>query len=194
MNFIRTTIVGGLVFLVPVVVLVLVVGEALSVLLLLAEPVASLFRVDSIGGIALANLIAAVILVLVCFIAGLVARTARARKLTAGAETAVLQKIPGYTFLKGLTSTMSPHENADLKTALVSFGSFERVGLEVERLSDGRVVVYLPSSPNAWSGLVKIVSSDQVTPVDLPMMSAMEHAERLGRGTGDMLAAGSRAK
>ena len=76
MNFLKTTVIGGLVFLVPLVVLGLVIGKAIGVMLIVAEPMASFLPVDSIGGVALANLIALACIVLICFLAGLLANEA----------------------------------------------------------------------------------------------------------------------
>jgi len=90
--------------------------------------------------------------------------------------------------LKGPTSTLNPDETAGLKPVLVSRGSTARVGLEVERIGDDRVAVYFPGSPNAWSGVVEIVPARQIEYIDKPMMSVIEHAEQLGRGSHDMLA------
>lgn len=190
MKFLKTTVVGGLVFLIPLVVLILLLDEAIGVVLVVAEPMAGFLPVDSIGGIALVNVIAALIVILVCFAAGLVARSGPAQRLIGAAESAVLQKVPGYTFMKGITSTLSPDKNADLKAALVSLGNMERIGLEVERSDDNRVVVYFPGSPNAWSGIVQIVPADQVKPIEVSMMSVMQCAEQLGRGTNQLLAGG----
>lgn len=189
MNFLKTTLIGGLLFLVPLMVLGVVIGKAIGFMLLIAEPMANFVPMDSIGGIALANLIAVAIVVLICFIAGLIARSAAAQKLAATAESMILQRIPGYTLIKGLAGALSPDENTDLKPALVSLGGSERVGLEVERIGADRVVVYFPGSPNAWSGIVQIVASDQVKSLNIPMMSVIEHAEQLGRGAHDLLAA-----
>jgi uncharacterized membrane protein len=191
MNFLKTTIIGGLIFLVPMVVLGLVIGKAIGIMLVIAEPMADILPVDSVGGIAMVNVIAIAIVVLVCFLAGLVARTGLAQKLADTAESTILQKIPGYTLIKGLATALSPDENVDLKPALVSLGSTARIGLEVERVGDDRAVVYFPGSPNAWSGIVQIVPADQVKYIDSPMMSVIEHAEQLGRGTHDLLAGGS---
>ena len=106
MNFVKTTVIGGLVFLVPVVVIVLVIAQAVELMLTVAEPLADVIPVESIGGVALANFIAAIMLVIVCFLAGLLAKTAPARKLVDTAERAVLQNIPGYSLLKGFASSL----------------------------------------------------------------------------------------
>jgi uncharacterized membrane protein len=189
MNFLKTTLIGGLLFLVPLVVVGVVIGKAVGIMLVIAEPMAAFLPVESAAGVALANLIALACVVLLCFLAGLVGRTALAKAFSDKAESTILQKIPGYTFFKGMTSMLSPDENADLKAVLVSLEKAERLGLEVERVGTDRVAVYFPGSPNAWSGIVQIVSTDQVKPIDIPMMSVIEHAEQLGRGANKILAA-----
>lgn len=191
MNFLKTTLIGGLLFLVPLVVVGVVIGKAVGIMLVIAEPMAAFLPVESAAGVALANLIALACVVLLCFLAGLVGRTALAKAFSDKAESTILQKIPGYTFFKGMTSMLSPDENADLKAVLVSLEKAERLGLEVERVGTDRVAVYFPGSPNAWSGIVQIVSTDQVKPIDIPMMSVIEHAEQLGRGANEILAARS---
>ncbi len=188
MNFLKTTLIGGLLFLVPLVVVGVVIGKAVGIMLVIAEPMAAFLPIESAAGVALANLIALACVVLLCFLAGLVGRTALAKAFSDKAESTILQKIPGYTFFKGMTSMLSPDENADLKAVLVSLEKAERLGLEVERVGADRVAVYFPGSPNAWSGIVQIVSTDQVKPIDIPMMSVIEHAEQLGRGANKILA------
>ena len=69
-RFVKTTVIGGLLFLVPVVVLILVLNEARELMLMVADPLADWFPVESVGGVALANVIAVVALLLVCFVAG----------------------------------------------------------------------------------------------------------------------------
>lgn len=114
-----------------------------------------------IGGIALANLIVAVMLVMACFLAGLLARARPARKLVDSAESAALQSIPGYSLLKGFTNSLSPENTAHLKPVLVSRKHTSRIGLDVERTGEDRVVVYFPGSPNAWSGIVEMAGAGQ---------------------------------
>ena len=188
MNFLKTTLIGGLLFLVPLVVVGVVISKAVGIMLVIAEPMAAFLPIESAAGVALANLIALACVVLLCFLAGLVGRTALAKAFSDKAESTILQKIPGYTFFKGMTSMLSPDENADLKAVLVSLEKAERLGLEVERVGADRMAVYFPGSPNAWSGIVQIVSTDQVKPIDIPMMSVIEHAEQLGRGANKILA------
>jgi len=74
LNFVITTVIGGAVFLVPLMVLIFVFGKAIGYMMLIAEPLADWLPVDTIGGVALANLLAILAVIVVSFIAGLIAR------------------------------------------------------------------------------------------------------------------------
>ncbi|MBW2274418.1 MAG: hypothetical protein JRG96_14195 [Deltaproteobacteria bacterium] len=120
MNFIKTTLIGGLIFLVPLIVLIVVIGQAIGVLIVVAEPIAELIPAETVAGIALVNLIALGAVILLCFLAGLVARSAAARKLTDMAESKVLQKIPGYTIIKGIASASKSSGSARSASSSIS--------------------------------------------------------------------------
>jgi hypothetical protein len=61
------------------------------------------------GAFAVVQILAGAILIAICFIAGLVARTSGAKILVTSLKTNVLGKIPAYDFLKAKTrSKLSP--------------------------------------------------------------------------------------
>lgn len=187
MKFLKTTVIGGLIFLIPVVVLVMAVGKALNVMKAVAEPVARFLPIDSLGGVAIVNIIAAIIVLLISFLAGLLALTRPARKFAGSVEKAVLQKIPGYTLIKGVTDKLTSPDTVGIHSVLVSIGNSSRVSIEIERVSKNRVVVYVPSSPNPWTGDVHIVSADQVERLDCPITAVIDHVEQLGGGSSKYL-------
>ncbi len=186
-HFFKTTVIGGLVFLVPVVVLIIVLTKAAGLMMMVAEPMAGFIPVDSIGGVALANVIAGIAVVLVCFIAGLVARRALIRSTVEGLESKVLSKVPGYVIIKGMLSGLHEEETGRLTPVLATIGSAARIGLEIERLDDGRTVVFMPNAPNPWSGKVQILAPDHVQRLGLSMAEYMENVERFGQGTNELL-------
>ncbi len=187
MRFLQNTVLAGLVFFVPVVVIVLVVVEAGEFMLLVAEPLAGFVPVDTIGGIALANVIAGIIVLTLCFLGGLMARLERIRRLVESAEYALLSRIPGYSLMKEMTNALTPDSKAHMKPVLVTRGASSRIGLEVERTQDHRVAVYLPGSPNAWAGVVEVFDAEQVTVLDAPIDAVFAHTQTLGRGVRDLL-------
>jgi uncharacterized membrane protein len=184
MKFIKTTIIGGIVFMVPVVIVVAIAGKALEIMMLVAKPLGRLIPVDSIGGVAVANVLAMLGLALFCFIAGLIARSESARKAYRALDSALFA-IPGYAFIRGLSDSMSSSEEAakGLLPVLVRFDDNEQIGFEVERSGKGNVVVYLPGAPDPWSGSVVYFGEDRVKRLDMSVVQAINNIRHLGRGS-----------
>ena len=184
MHFIKTTIIGGLVFLVPVVIVVAVVGKAFKIMLLVAKPVGTLIPTEYIGGITVANLLAVLAIALLCFIAGLLAKSGLAKKAYRSLNS-VLLAIPGYAFIKGFTDSMDSSEEAakSLLPVIVRFDDNAQIGFEVERTGEGHVVVCLPGAPNPWSGSVVYFSKDRVKRLDITVAQAIRHIRGLGHGS-----------
>jgi len=189
LQFVLTTVIGGLLFLVPIVFLGFILTKAAGFMMIIAKPLAAWIPVDSIGGVALANFIAIAAVIFVCFLAGLVARHALAGKFVKNLESNVLMKIPGYSMVKGIVSGIDQSSTEALKPVALQFGSAERVGFEMQKLPDGRSVVYIPSAPSPWSGITQILPPEQVTYLDVPVTRIIEITESFGHGMGDLLEA-----
>lgn len=183
MNFIKTTLIGGVLFLVPVIVLVVVVAEAVDLMMAVAEPVAAVLPVKTVGDIALVKIVAVVAVVLLCFLAGLVAQTRLARKLTKGIEAAILDRIPGYTMFRGMTSGLDPERAAQFEPVTVARMGVQRIGFRVEQVDADRAAIYFPNAPNVWSGVLEIVPVSSVEPIDASVMEVIENIEKMGRGS-----------
>ena len=186
-QFILTTVIGGVVFLIPVVVLVVVIAKAIGFMMVVAKPMADWLPVDTIGGVALANIIAGVALVLVCFLAGLLARHALASAFVGQLESKVLVNVPGYLMVKSLVSGFDESRIAGLKPVALQLGTAERVGYEIEKLPDGRSMVFIPSPPNPFSGITQVLPPDQVTYLEVPIKQIMEVTENFGHGMHEIL-------
>jgi uncharacterized membrane protein len=184
MKFIKTTIIGGLVFMVPLVIVAVVVGKALEIMTLAAKPMGSQIPVDSIGGVAPSNVLALLVLALLCFVTGLIAMSRTAKKVYRSLGNTLLA-IPGYAFVKGFTDSMTDSQETAkfLIPVFVRFDDHERIGFEVERLNQGKVVIYLREAPNPWSGSVVYLSEDRGKRLDMTVSQAINNVRYLGRGS-----------
>ncbi|MDX2494978.1 MAG: DUF502 domain-containing protein [Desulfuromusa sp.] len=184
MKFIKTTIISGLIFLVPLVIVAALIGKAFDIMLLVAKPLDKLIPIASVGGIAMVNLLALLAIAVTCFIAGLIARSAPAKKVYASLDN-LLMKIPGYAFIKGFTDGISNSDDAhkSLIPVLVQFDDNAQIGFEVERSDDGNVVVYLPGAPVPWSGSVVYFHSERVERLGISVAQAFSNIRELGRGS-----------
>jgi uncharacterized membrane protein len=183
-RFIRTTVLGGLLFLFPLVFIIAIIGKALEITNKLSVALAGLLPIDSIGGLAMVELLALVILVLICFLAGLAAKTALASKFAQSLETNVLGKIPAYTLLKSKAeSVLRLEDMGGMRPVLGRFDDSWQLAFEIERIAGGKVVVFLPGAPDPWSGSVCVMTEDRITPLDLTVKSATGIMKRLGKGS-----------
>ena len=187
-NFFVTTLIGGAVFLVPIGMLLWIGYQAVGIMLMVAEPLADFLPVDSVAGIALANLLALAAVIAICFFAGLIARHTIAGPMVKKLD-ALLINVPGYSIIRGIKSGFDTEEHEKMRPVALQLGSAERIGLEIERLSDGRSMVYIPSSPSTWSGITQILPSEQVTYLEIPVTKVVELTEKFGHGVEDLLQA-----
>ena len=88
----------------------------------------------------MANVLAIVLLLLICFSAGLLARLALARKAVDALEANVLARLPAYALLKTKTQSMlSPDDIEGMSVAVVRFDDLWQIGFEIERIEGGKV-------------------------------------------------------
>ena len=181
-HFVRTTILGGILFLTPIAVLGYFLSKAYSLVRRALDPVAALLP-DGLpsGGPAV---LAILFLALVSFLAGLLARTIWAQRMVNGLEASVLSKIPGYEYLKQAgASVIGAGEMDDHPVVLAELGGALRIGLQTDVLPSGLVAVFVPNSPNPTAGGVFLVPPDRVRPAGIPLAAAMGCLRRCGTGS-----------
>ena len=105
--FLKTTIVGGALYLVPIALILVVLGKVHAITSKLVAPLAQQLELHDVGGIHAARILAIVAVVLACFLAGLFARTATAQQLVGWLERAILSNLPGYSVVSPLGAEMT---------------------------------------------------------------------------------------
>jgi uncharacterized membrane protein len=187
-EFLKTTIVGGIVFLVPLILLILVLRHAMAFAGKIAGPIAALFPDHKIAGVAIATIIAALVLVLLAFLAGLFARTGVGRDLARWLEDSLLGNLPQYRMVKTMAEGLAQVEDSEnLRPVLVSIEGGWQLGYLLEQVSAGWVAVFLPQAPTPMSGNVMYMPSERVRPLDMPIGEAMLLVKRLGVGSAQSL-------
>ena len=188
LQFLRLTLVGGILFLVPFVALLFFIGKALAIAHKLTDPLAARIPVHSVIGLRTPVLLASAVLVLFCFVVGLFARTALAQKIIDWLEAAVLSNVPGYVFLKSLSeSFLGAETEAVYQVVLARIEDAWQLGFLIERLEGGHVAVFVPGAPNPLSGSVYFMSEDRIRPTNIPALAALKCLKRLGVGSNALL-------
>jgi len=185
-EFVKLTLIGGLLVVLPiwltVVLLMKVVNGALTVL----RPIAKLVP----QGIVHDNLVALALLLVICFVTGLLIRTRFGQCLGQWLEQRVLDRVPGYMLLRALTLRLAGREEGQsFQPALAEIGEALVPAFVVEKHADGRVTVFVSSSPTPMVGTIYILPPERVHALDLPLTKAMLCVSKWGAGSGELLAA-----
>lgn len=184
----KTTLIGGVLFLVPFGILLLVLHEILMLALVVVDPIASLFPADDYWGISLALVLAVLLILLLCFLAGLAARHAAVSGFSTRTEQFLEHLIPGYDMLRvRIAGALSP-EQASTGGKVVSLTSagLKRYGFLIEKLEDtGEALVFLPGAPDSESGVLGRVALSDLTFENIPTHRVHQAFRFYGRGLHD---------
>jgi uncharacterized membrane protein len=189
----KATMIGGVFVLVPFVLLVYVMAEALAVATSTIRPLLEWLPIKSVGGVSLAFVVAVAAVILLCFLAGLVAHTAIAKWLVRAVESAILSNLPGYSLVKSMGEGVVGRASGEGRTAvLVKFDDSSQIGFLMDRLPDGSLVVFVPNVPSPWSGRLHIMEPGRVKVLTIPIRDVVEKVQRMGIGLGSSLAEATR--
>jgi uncharacterized membrane protein len=190
-EFTRTTLIGGVLVILPIYVAVLLLAKAVTGLLALLTPVTAQLP----AGVQFRQVVAILLLVALCFVVGLVVRTGPGLRAKNAFEQVVLERLPGYTFLRGLAKRLTGRsEEQTLQPALVEIEEALVPALIVEELEDGSFTVLVPSAPTPMAGSLYILPPDRVHPVDLQFTKAISVFTKWGMGAGEYVRAMKQAQ
>ena len=182
-ELIKTTLIGGLLVVLPIYLSVLLLAKTVGGLLSLLAPVTAAIPADA----RFRQIIAILIMVAVCLVVGLVVRTSIGQRIKTAFERSVLEKIPGYTLVRGLAKRVSGDQSdVAFRPALVELEDALSPAFIIEELEDGRYTVLVPSVPTPAAGALFILPRERVHPVDVPFTQAVKVISKWGVGAGAM--------
>lgn len=192
-QFLKTTFIGGVIVLLPVVVTFLFLRWLFDFAIGLIEPLTRMLVEQSKVQKALADILVVVLIVLICFFIGLIVKTKFGRFLYRELEDKILEVAPGYSLFKETIKQILGKDRAPFsQVALVqvfgeSSGTLMTGLVTDESPDDGYYTVYVPSGLNPTTGLIYHVESKYVFLVDVPVEDAMRSVISCGGGSKDLI-------
>ena len=188
-GFVKSTTLGGLLFVLPVVLLILVAGHAVRLAKEALAPVEARLPDLAFGGMASLTILALIVLLTICFIAGLLGRTRGGRALTLRLEAMLLNNLPAYQLLKSMTQGMASLENTNqLRVVMARIEDAWQLAFLTEDAGNGLLAVYVPGAPSPMSGSLFFLTPDRIKPLNISLKEAMLCIRRLGLGSRQLLA------
>lgn len=189
LEFLKTTAMGGLFVLLPILLLYLLISEALDLIVAVATPIADLFPKGTFEEVEFPVIVGLILIFGVSFLIGLGLRSEKGRGLGRWIERTVFDRLPGYNALKSLTTGFAEagKKGAFRAAVMTSSDGGRELVYVIEDHADGQMTVLLPWAPSAFAGSVKIVDRKCIEILDANLGDVSRVLSHWGIGTRDLL-------
>lgn len=194
---IRTTIISGILFLLPLILIIFLLSKALKLIERLSQPIVDAVGVTSVGGVAAATLVAIAALLLISFVTGLLARTRLGQAAYSTIESSVIGILPQWRMARGFVESFGTEKGSDVEVVLVPSDAGWCLGLVLEKPAGDWWTVFIPNAPQWTSGFISYARSEQVHETGLTFAEVILLIRRCGVGSQrvhDLLASLERKK
>lgn len=189
-RFFWTTIVGGLVVVLPITLLIVVVRWIIVFIVQTISPIKQLIELPDELADWMLDLTAFGIVLGAFFVIGLVIQTNLGKQSVAIIENQLLAQLPFYTTLRDTVQQFLGNREKMPFSQVVSVDVFSNntrmIGFISEELDDGRLTVFVPTGPNPTNGFIFCVNEDQVTRLNVRPDEAMRVVVGVGTGAGSL--------
>jgi uncharacterized membrane protein len=189
-SFIKTSLIGGFIVILPVVILIGAFTWIFNFIIKIIQPLTDILVVRSDLQEIVAHVVVIILILLLCFVLGILVKTSIGKFFYSFIENALLKKIPGYslvkeTVLQFLGNKQSPFSSV----ALVNiFGNETLVTAFItDTHDDGSYSVFVPTGPNPTSGNIYHLNEQYVHKVDVPVEDTMRSIISCGSGSGKLV-------
>ena len=185
-RFVITTILGGLVVVLPITLFVFIIRLLFNLVIGLIRPLSSLLGFSESVNEWLINILVIVGILLLFFLIGLVVRTEIGQKLFRRIEEQWLAPLPFYGVLRETVQQLFSRDRMPFsQVALVDpYGSgMLMTGFVTDELPNGFFTVFVPTAPNPTNGFIFHVKPDQIHFVDIKSEEALRSVISLGIGS-----------
>jgi uncharacterized membrane protein len=181
-NFIRVTIAGGMLFLIPVVAIVFIMAKAINFLYIISKPITAKLPFKNVAGVGVNTLMSIILLLLICFLAGIFMKTKVAKKIVQWLEDRVLVYVPGYSYIRARsTEWFSDEKTHNWKPASIFVDDNEVICFVIDETGD-YCSIFLPSAPTPSSGSICVRQKKNVTFLPVTVSEAVSMIRQFGKG------------
>jgi uncharacterized membrane protein len=173
---------GIILFLLPVILLIFIVEKAIAIIQKMILPIKSVLPDQRILGIGLLTIISVALLVLICFLAGVLAERKRVKLFVNFIENNILTMIPGYSMMKSRVNEAIGSNDDEWKVVMMGADGEWKLGIAVEFHVNGYCTVFFPEPPDAKAGEMILVHGSKLEKLDIPVSRLITIIKTYGHG------------
>ncbi|MDX1476158.1 MAG: DUF502 domain-containing protein [Saprospiraceae bacterium] len=186
-KFVVTTMIGGGLILLPIVILVFVVKIIIQFIDNAISPLTQLVEWEIPG--LLIDVIALIAIILLCFLIGLFVRTRMGMSVFKYIEREWLEIIPAYSTIRDIVQQFSGTKKAPFKKVVMvdPFKSGVKMTGFITDEHEDYCTIFVPTAPNPTNGFIFHVHKDHLEWLDIRTEAAMRTVVGMGVGSQDMI-------
>lgn len=178
-SLISALIKGGIFFLLPIILLIVLMERAIKMIQPLSHFVQKSLGLED-NSIFTPFLISLILVLFLCLVAGFIAQRGMGKRMVEWIEDHLLVLFPGYKLMKTTFEQRAGIEqNHNFPVVLVPIDGWMMAFL-VEELENDQVMVFVPGSPETWSGSLIIFDKAKIKKTDL----SQHEVHKIGRSLG----------
>jgi uncharacterized membrane protein len=194
-TFVHTSLLGGIVVILPVAVMFLVFRWIFGMVTGLISPFVRMLglvlEIETRTQTVLAHFVVLAVIVAACFLVGVAVRTRLGGMAYKSIEKRVLRVAPGYSIIKETVTQLLGSRRMPFSTvALVRVAENLTVTAFVtESHPDGTHTVFVPTGPNPTTGFILHVTAEQIDIVKVPVEKVVRSIISCGVGSSALISA-----
>ncbi|KFF16281.1 DUF502 domain-containing protein [Flavobacterium hydatis] len=188
LSILKSTFIGGILFLIPLALIIFFFEKGYHILQKITIPLVSNLPKVKVLGMALEELIGLLIIIILCFLAGLLSKSRQAKSLVSKLENSILSLIPGYSFMKNMNENiMGIEKSEDLKVILARVDDGWQFAFLIEQIDEEHFTVFVPDAPSPWTGSIYFMEKERIKETKISQKEALVCIRKLGYGSSKLL-------
>lgn len=179
----RTLLIGGLLFLIPVLLLIILTKKALQLFLPIGHKVATLIGIETLFGAATVTIVSIILLFVLCFLGGLLVQKSAFRQWSTKMEEQLFSLFPTFQMIKYQLINENNYtlENSWEPILLQDKKEF-RIAFITDRSNAGYFSIFIPDAPRIESGELRYIPVEYCIYFPISMRQAMRALSGFGKG------------
>lgn len=181
-NTYRTLIMGGLLFLLPLVIIIILLIKAIHIFRPIVHSLVSVLGIETIFGKATISVLSIVFLILLCFISGALIHAGLLKKWNSNFEETLYLLFPPLQRLKFRFFSEDEDSENTWRSILWKREECFYIAFITYRSEDGYLSIFIPNAPEISNGEVMIVHESKCKYKFIPRKEAMKVLLKFGKG------------
>ena len=174
--------VGGILFIFPLIILILLVLKAIHLIKPIVHKLVTTLGIDTVFGTATISVVSIILIVLLCFISGVLLHLGLLKKWNSNFEETLYLLFPPLQRLKFRFFSEEQDSEDSWKSILLKRDESFNIAFVTSSSENGFLSIFIPDAPDITTGEVIYIKESNCTYHHIPRKDAMKMLQHFGKG------------